>query len=239
LPAPLLVAGDNASRAYGKANPDFTATISGWVNGEDTNVLGGALVLATPAQTNSPVGTYPVIPDGLTSTNYAITYSNGTLTVRTCALIVTADNQSRAYGAANPVFGGTITGIQNGDDITATYDTSATDSSPAGTYPIVPTLVDAGNKLANYDVTVNSGTLTITAPTAPTILSIVRSDDTNMVITWTAVSNSLYRVQYVADAPSTNWIDLAPDVMATGDTASFADQPSGAAQRFYRIALLP
>ena len=58
-----------------------------------------------------------------------------------------ANNASRTYGATNPVFSGTITGIQNGDNITATYATTATATSPVGTYPITPTLVDPSGKL--------------------------------------------------------------------------------------------
>src|SRR5262249_11252730 len=78
---PLLVAGNNASRAYGATNPVFTASYVGFVNGEGTNAMGGTLLLSTTADTNSPVGTYPIVPGGLTSTNYAIAYTNGTLTV--------------------------------------------------------------------------------------------------------------------------------------------------------------
>jgi hypothetical protein len=99
----------------------------------------------------------------------------------------------------------------------------------------VPTLVDPGNKLPNYAVTSNNGTLTVTAPSSPTILSIVRSpNNANVTITWTSISNSVYRVQYKTDPASTNWLDLAPDVTATGGTASFTDQPGNASQRLYR-----
>ncbi len=161
LSAPLLVRGDDASRGYGQANPGFTATISGWVNGEDTNVLGGALELSSPAQTNSPVGSYPIIPAGLTSTNYTLTFTNGTLTVTAYALSVTADNQSRAYGAANPVLTGSLVGLQNGDNISAAYGTVAGTNSPVGGYPITVTLADPEHKLANYAVTTNHGTLTV------------------------------------------------------------------------------
>jgi hypothetical protein len=41
----------------------------------------GALTFSTPASTTSPVGNYPITPSGLTSTNYAITFVSGTLTV--------------------------------------------------------------------------------------------------------------------------------------------------------------
>ena len=137
--------------------------------------------------------------------------TNGTLTVTGAVLSVTANNATRPYGAANPVFSGTITGIQNGDNITATYATTATMTSPVGTYPIVPTLVDPSNKLPNYAVTTNNGILTITAVPAPTILSIVGSPgNTNVTITWTSISNSVYRVQYKTSLSSTSWLNLAP-----------------------------
>ena len=40
-PAELLVQAQNASRAYGQTNPPFTATLTGFVNGEDSNALSG------------------------------------------------------------------------------------------------------------------------------------------------------------------------------------------------------
>ena len=81
---------------------------------------------STTADTNSPIGTYPIVPNGLTSTNYSITYSNGTLTVTPYALTLVADNKSRNYGAANPTLTGTLTGCK-----TATTLLPATQPSPA------------------------------------------------------------------------------------------------------------
>ena len=51
--------------------------------------------------------------------NYSVSTTNGTLNVTAAALTVVANNATRTYGAANPAFTGTITGIQNGDNITA------------------------------------------------------------------------------------------------------------------------
>jgi len=68
-------------------------------------------------------------------------------------------------------------GIKNGDNITATYATTATQSSPAGTYPIVPTLVDPDNKLGNYAVTSTNGVLTIN----PAPLTITAQDATKVL----------------------------------------------------------
>jgi hypothetical protein len=70
-------------------------------------------------------------------------------------------------------------------------------------------------------------------------LSIVSSPgDANVTITWTAVSSTVYRVQYKANLNSTLWIDLAPEVVATGSTASYTDHPAGAPQRYYRVLLV-
>jgi hypothetical protein len=241
-PAVLTVTAENLSKLYGEANPGLTATITGFVNGDTlASAVTGAPLISTTATTASDTGSYPITAGlgALSAVNYSFSFVNGTLTVNAAALTVTANDASRSYGATNPAFTATIIGIQNGDDITAAGTTAATDSSPAGTYPIVPSLLDPGSKLPNYNVTLNNGTLTVTAVTTPIMLSILRSDATNIVIAWPSVSNSVYRVQYEADLASSNWIDLTPDVTATGSSASFTNRTAGAGPRYYRVALLP
>lgn len=80
-PAPLMVTANCTNRAWGQPNPNFSATIAGFVNSEGTSVLSGTLALTTPAGTTSPPADYPIIPSGLASANYSITFSNGILTV--------------------------------------------------------------------------------------------------------------------------------------------------------------
>ena len=170
--AVLLATADDKSRAYGQTNPVFTATYTGFVNGEDTNVLSGSgsPAFSTAADTNSVVGTYPIdIALGtLSNANYSFTFSNGTLHVTAYALTINVDSTNRFYGQANPVFTGTIVGLQNGDNITATYVTTADTHNPVSTYAITPVLTDAGHMLGNYNVTTNAGVLTVN-PAALTI----------------------------------------------------------------------
>src|SRR5204863_92502 len=59
-------------------------------------------------------------------------------------LTITVANKSKTYGNPNPALDGTLTGVVNGDSITATFSTAATQSSPVGMYPITATLVDGG-----------------------------------------------------------------------------------------------
>src|SRR5205807_16537 len=80
-PAALVVTANNATRGVGDPDPGFSATISGFVLNEGTAALGGRLSFTTTATAASPAGTYPIVPGGLVSSNYAITYANGTLTV--------------------------------------------------------------------------------------------------------------------------------------------------------------
>ena len=161
-PTPLGITAQNATRQYGSNNPVFEVTYTGLVNNENGSVLAGTLTLTSAIDPASEVGTYPIVPAGLTATNYAISFTNGTLLITPAPLTVVANNAIREYGALNPAFTGSITGLYNGDPITATYATTATAGSPVGTYAIVPSLVDPDNKVGDYDVTLVSGVLTVT-----------------------------------------------------------------------------
>jgi hypothetical protein len=159
--ATLVVTAINAGRFYGDPNPAFTATITGLRAGDNITAI-----FSTIADPSSPVGDYLIVPtlvdpDGKLS-NYTVTINNGTLTVTPAPLSVVADDTARASGQPNPTFTGTIQGIKNGDDITATHDSPATVGSAAGTYPIVPTVKDGSGKISNYAVSISTGTLTVT-----------------------------------------------------------------------------
>jgi CSLREA domain-containing protein len=81
--ATLTVTADDATRVYGQANPAFTDTISGFVNGDTSAVVSGSASLTTTATTTSPPGTYPIVaaPGTLSAVNYTFAFVNGTLTV--------------------------------------------------------------------------------------------------------------------------------------------------------------
>ena len=164
-PAPhptLTVTAANASRVYGAANPAFTASAAGALAGDTFT-----FTESTTATNASPVGTYSIVPvaSGTNLANYNVVYVNGTLTVTQATLTVTAANASRAFGAANPTFSATVTGAVGSDTFTTTESTTATTTSPAGTYPIVPSAT--GANLADYNVVYVNGTLTITPVTNP------------------------------------------------------------------------
>ena len=118
-PATLTVTANNTNRVYGAANPVFTASYTGFVNGDTVSVLSGAPSLTTTATASSSVAGSPytitAAQGTLSAANYTFSFVNGTLTVTPATLTVTANNTNRIYGAANPAFTASYTGFQNGD----------------------------------------------------------------------------------------------------------------------------
>jgi MBG domain (YGX type) len=159
------------------------------------------------------------------------------LVVLRAPLTVNAADAIRAFGVTNPVFTGTITGLTNQDNITALYTCTATASSPPGTYAITPTLVDTNNRLANYTVTTNDGTLTVVEP--PNILAMLQSDN-SFTFTWSAISNQVYQVQSTTNLGQGGWTNLGGASTATNSTVTISE-PVGTtnSEQFYRVVLLP
>ncbi len=77
----LTVVADDASKLLGQPNPVFTATVTGLAPGDSLTTL-GVLQFTSSAELSSPVGSYAIVPGGLSSGNYASHYVNGALTVR-------------------------------------------------------------------------------------------------------------------------------------------------------------
>src|SRR5439155_10738595 len=128
------------------------------------------------AGTTAP-GAYTITPTigTLAATNYDFTpFVNGTLTIGKAHLTVTANNQSRFYGDANPTFTSTLSGFKNGETlatsgVSGSASFSGTGPSSTGTSaPDSYTITPAQGSLSgtNYDFTpfVN-GALTITKAT--------------------------------------------------------------------------
>jgi len=82
-PAALTVTANNASRAYGAANPAFTYAIMGFVNSETSAVVSGTATETTTATSTSGAGAYPITfsTEGLVAANYTFNYVSGSLTV--------------------------------------------------------------------------------------------------------------------------------------------------------------
>jgi gliding motility-associated-like protein len=80
-PAPLTVTAANKSKNVGTPNPIFTATFSGFVNGDTQTSLTQQPTVTTTATTTSPAGDYPILASDAIDPNYTFTYVPGTLKV--------------------------------------------------------------------------------------------------------------------------------------------------------------
>ena len=82
--APLTVTANDATCNSGTSNPAFSASYTGFVNGDNASALTGSPSLTTAASClTSPAGPYTITAavGTLSSANYAFTFVNGTLTI--------------------------------------------------------------------------------------------------------------------------------------------------------------
>ena len=157
-----------ASPSVTWANPNSIT----YGTGLDTNELNatasvpGNFAYTPPTATvlNSGSNSLSVVFTPSDSVDYTTVLATVGLTVLPAPLTVTADSFSRSFEVDNPVFTGTISGLVNGDVISASYSCSADFSSPVGTYPIMPSLIDPGDRETNYSVNLVDGILVVGHP---------------------------------------------------------------------------
>ena len=199
-PRPIAVRADHLRRDYGDADPVFTYTTDGLLDGD---VLSGAL--STTATGASGVGNYTIDKGSVGSSNYDITFTSGMLTIVPRAITVVADDTSRIYGEINPALGYSVggKGLVNGDTLSGALSTTATITSSVGSHAITQgTLADGSG---NYDIAFTSGSLTIT-PRAITVIgndtSRIYGDD-NPVLGYTIGGQGLVNRDTLSGALST------------------------------------
>ncbi len=231
----LTVTADNATREYGLANPAFTGTISGLRNGDAASVVTG-LVYGSVATSASNVGTYAITGSGATSTNYDFAYVPGTLTISKALLTVTADNATREYGLANPIFTGTISGLRNGDSASVisglVFGSVATTASNVGTYAIT----GSGASATNYDFAYAPGTLTITKA----LLTISADNKTREYgLTNPALTSSITGLRNGDTAAVVSGLQLATSATSASNVGAYAIGVSGGSALNYDFAYTP
>ncbi len=232
-PVALTITASNKSKAYGAALPTLTAGYSGFVNGDTSSSLTTPPTLSTTASSASSVsgGPYSITASGAVDTNYTISYVAGSLTVTPVALTITANNQTKAYGAALPTLTASYSGFVNGDTAASlttppTLTTTATLSSIAGNYPITA----SGAVDANYTIGYVAGTLTVTSNlNAPLVTGISPNlgpltGGTTVTITGTGF-NGATEIDFGSTAVL---VSSNPQIQISSDGKTIANVPSPA-----------
>ncbi|MDN3706356.1 BspA family leucine-rich repeat surface protein [Myroides ceti] len=161
--ATLNIVADAKTKAYGTADPALTYTVTGFENGDDINIITGSLSRTA----GEAAGTYPIDQGTLDAPNYTINYTGADLTITKATLHIVADAKTKVYGTLDPALTYTVTGFENGDDVTIlTGALTRVAGEAVGTYAIEQGTLDAPNYTINYtgaDLTITKATLHIVA----------------------------------------------------------------------------
>jgi subtilisin-like proprotein convertase family protein len=233
--APLVITANSTTKVYGAALPPFTASYSGFVNGDTEAVLDTPVSLATTATPASAAGSYPISASEAADGDYSVTFVAGTLTVTPAPLVITADSATKVYGAALPAFSAGYSGFVNGDgpgclSPAVTFTTPASASSPAGLYQVTPG--SAANP--NYAITFESGNLTI----SPAALTIAAADKTKLFGQELPAFTATYSGFVNGDSAAglTSPVTFSTTASAASPAGTYPITPAGAASPNYTIA---
>jgi hypothetical protein len=159
-PLSITVTADDKAIHIGNDYPAFTFGVSNFRGSDGFITAPICAVIGEP----TAAGSYPIVcSGGDAGSNYSINYEDGTLTIsEKVILTVTANPQSKTYGADDPSFTFTYTGFVDGDDASV-IDTVPTCSVigahiNVGSYPSITCSGGSDNK---YEFSYTSGTLTI------------------------------------------------------------------------------
>ena len=171
--ATLTVTADDQTKAYGASNPTLTLGYSGWVNEDDEADLDTKPTGTTTVDTDTPIGTYlnSITVSGGVDDNYDFTYVSADFEVTKAILTVTANNQTKVYGAANPTltfeYSGWVNGVETIDTpptISTTVDETTAIGNHIGAITVSGAIDD--NYLFSYvpgDFEITKSVLTVTA----------------------------------------------------------------------------
>ncbi len=155
----LLITASSETSQYGSTPGAITPGYSGLVNGDTAPST--PPTCSTTATSSSPVGSYPSSCSGASDPNYSITYAPGTVDVTQASLVITASSESSVYGSTPGAITPGYSGLVNGDTAPSTpptCGTSATSSSPVGTYDSTC----AGASDPNYSISYVDGSVNVT-----------------------------------------------------------------------------
>jgi hypothetical protein len=163
----------------------FTVSASSNSTGGFTyTVTSGPAIVSGSTLTVTGTGTVTLQAAEAADVNYTAGIKIASFTVAPTGLQVTANNAIRLYGAVNPMFTGTVLGAKSSDMFSESFTTTATSTSPVGSYVIVPTA--SGPNVGDYTVTTADGALTVTqAPTTTGITASSPSVNANQADTLT------------------------------------------------------
>jgi filamentous hemagglutinin family protein len=169
-PAGLDVKANSAVKTYdGVAYSGGNGvTYTGFVGGETATVLGGALTYGGTSQGAIDAGSYTIVPGGLSSSNYAISYLSGPLTINAAPLSAISLSGSRPYDGTKDVAANifTLSGLVAGQDLKLSGVGTIADKNVGDNKPVTLGTLQLGDGTKglakNYTFTGGTQTVSIT-----------------------------------------------------------------------------
>lgn len=224
----------DAERKYGDMNPDFTYTITGFVNGENESVFQAPMELSASCSPTSNVGTYKItLPDhAAIADNYSRRITRaGTLTVKKAHVVVKVNDRTKQYGDDDPQVTFTYEGLKNNEtDPNLIEDFEAycyVNTEEVGIYSTYAT----GGLAKNYEFTFQPGKLSVT----PAPLTIEAQNSTRVY----GNENAPFKFTYSGFKNNDTIEDLTrlpeaeTEAQATSDVGLYDIVPCGAEAKNY------
>jgi len=240
VPAPGILANDagtaplTATRVNGPTHGSLTLTNNGGFSYTPTNGFSGTdsfTYQCTDGQTTSKVATVTIaVNNSAFANNDAYSMSA---------------NKTLSVGAP-----GTLANAQGGiGPLTTILDNSPADGSLTlatnGGFSYTPVSGFIGTDSFTYQCRDSQSTSlvatatinVVTAEPVPVILSLGLTNN-NVAITWSSVASLIYQLQSNTNLNNTNWINVSPNVTASGPATTQTNAIGNAPQQFYRVSLL-
>ena len=215
-PATLTVTADPKTATEGDGLPVFTASYSGFVNGDNQGVLTGAPAFSTDAPSGPPVGTWNIFVTvgTLADPNYTFSFVNGVLTVNPAVAQFTAPPKNTMFSGSTVNF-------------TWSHETGA------NVYQLNLGSTPGGQNIASYQTTNLAATLSNLATDGSYVYATLlgSTDGGNNFTTQDTAT-------YVANGPIAVMINPLPGATFAGSTVTF-NWVAGASSSAYWLDLGP
>lgn len=172
-PATVSITGNHDTKVYNAAEQSvtgYTVSIPAGVNITENQITTTATATAKGTIRGDYYMRLSADNFSCTNANYNVTFqvTDGYITITPAPATVTAVAATKEYGAADPTFTATVTGLKNNDDASViNYTLSRAAGEDAGTYAITPTgEATQGNYTVTYvpaDFTITPAAATVTA----------------------------------------------------------------------------
>jgi len=139
--APLSAIAEDKEKFYGDSNPNLTVRYVGFKLDDTPSMLDNPPFPFTSVNEATNVGEYNIFLTESFDNNYAISNSNGSLTVRKAELTITVNNAEKKYGSDLPSLSYEISGFKNSEsesviDQPPSIQTNISNLTPVGGYVI-------------------------------------------------------------------------------------------------------